>query len=110
MVFVTHGDDQVCELCRNRLVNELGLPASAPYSGAVYDLAGGIYLVEAVPVPIRKEEKAGAPAPRVSGVFARLLEAGQRLLGVIRRNEGGANRDLKKFTDEINKLCDKWDR
>ncbi len=41
---------------------------------------------------------------------ARLLAAGQRLLVVIGRNEGGANKDLAKFADQINSLCDKWDR
>ena len=29
---------------------------------------------------------------------------------VIRRNEGGTNKDLAKFADQINALCDKWDR
>ena len=42
--------------------------------------------------------------------FARLLAAGQRLLTVIRHNEGGANKDLARFTRQINSLCDKWDR
>ena len=51
-----------------------------------------------------------APAKKASGVFARLLAAGERLMGVIRRNEGGANKDLAKFADQINALCDKWDR
>ena len=45
-----------------------------------------------------------------STVFARLLSAGQRLLTVIKHNEGGANKDLAKFADQINSLCDKWDR
>lgn len=110
MVFVTHGDDLVCELFKNRLVNELGLNATAPYSGSVFDLARGKYVLETKPIPVKKEEKAEAPAARASGIFAKLLEAGQRLMGVIRKNEGGANKDLKKFTDEINKLCDKWER
>ena len=110
MVFVTHGEDQVCDLFKNRLIRELGLSASAPYSGSVYDLAQGRYLVEAEPVPVKKEERPGAPVSKAAGIFARLLEAGQRLMGVIRKNEGGANKDLKKFTEEINKLCDKWER
>ena len=42
--------------------------------------------------------------------FGRLLAAGQRLLTVIRNNEGGANKDLARFTSQINSLCDKWDR
>ena len=29
---------------------------------------------------------------------------------VITHNEGGTNKDLAKFTDQINALCDKWDR
>ena len=61
-------------------------------------------------MPVKKEERPGAPVSKAAGIFARLLEAGQRLMGVIRKNEGGANKDLKKFTEEINKLCDKWER
>lgn len=29
---------------------------------------------------------------------------------VILHNEGGANRDLTKFTNQILALCEKWDR
>ena len=43
-----------------------------------------------------------------SDIFHR-LDAGQRLT-VIHRNEGGTNKDLAKFADQINALCDKWDR
>ena len=32
------------------------------------------------------------------------------LMRVIEHNEGGANKDLAKFADQINALCDKWDR
>ena len=31
-------------------------------------------------------------------------------MSVIRKNEGGANKDLEKFAREIQSLCDKWDR
>ncbi|MDD2957321.1 MAG: MBL fold metallo-hydrolase [Lachnospiraceae bacterium] len=110
MVFVTHGEDTVCDLFRSRLTEELGLNALAPFSGAIFDLADGKYVLEAEPVRIKKETKMGAASAKVSGIFARLLEAGQRLMSVIRKNEGGANKDLKKFTDEIEKLCDKWER
>ena len=33
-----------------------------------------------------------------------LVAAGQRLLTVITRNKGGANKDLSKFADQINSL------
>lgn len=108
-VFVIHGEDSVCELFSDRLRNELKLDACAPYSGTVFDLAKNQFEVKAAPVRIVKEEKT-APAAKVSRIYAKLVAAGQRLIGVIRKNEGGANRDLERFTKEIHDLCDKWDR
>ena len=58
-------------------------------------------------IPIASKSEATRKA---NGVFARLLAAGERLMAVISRNEGGANKDLAKFADQINALCDKWDR
>ena len=60
-------------------------------------------------VRIQKEVQSAA-SRKATGVFARLLAAGERLMLVIRHNEGGANKDLAKFADQINSLCDKWDR
>ena len=84
---------------------EHGLKAYAPYSGTVFNLATNKLEYEALPIPVEKK------APRaVSDVFARLLNAGQRLLAVIHKNEGCANKDLARFADQINSLCDKYDR
>ena len=47
---------------------------------------------------------------KAQGVFARLIAAGERLMAVIQKCEGMANKDLAKFADQINSLCDKWDR
>lgn len=108
-VFVVHGDETVCEVFTNRLQDELGLDAYAPYSGAEFDLAAGRLTAE--PAPVRtKRETVSAASAKVTKTFARLLAAGQRLIGVIRQNEGGANRDLEKFAREIHALCDKWER
>lgn len=108
-VFVVHGEDTVCEIFRNRLQDELGLDAYCPYSGTEFDLALGRMIRE--PEPVRVKAKPGVTAAaKVTKTFARLLAAGQRLIGVIRQNEGGANRDLEKFTREIHDLCDKWQR
>ena len=108
-VFVVHGEDSVCEIFAERLREELDLDAYAPYFGTCYDLAAGCFLYQAEPVPIQKTAASPAAA-KVTKTFARLLAAGQRLIGVIRHNEGGANRDLERFTREIHALCDKWDR
>ncbi len=58
---------------------------------------------------VRMEHKANEGESRAATVFQRLVSAGKRLLGVIEHNEGGANKDLAKFADQINALCDKWD-
>lgn len=106
-VFVCHGDSEACETFAGRLENELHYDAMAPYSGTVYDLKEGQFLKETEGLAIRQQT---AKQIKASAVYQRLLAAGQRLLTVIRHNEGGANKDLAKFTSQINNLCDKWDR
>ena len=88
------------------MIEEYGFDAYAPYSGTRFDVVRGEFITEAVGQVLEKKPK----AKHASDVFARLLAAGQRLLVVIGRNEGGANKDLAKFADQINSLCDKWDR
>lgn len=103
-VFVVHGEDSVCKLFTECLKIEHGINAYAPYSGTRFDLISGSFIYEAEPIVVKKK------AHGVSDVFARLLASGQRLIAVIHKNEGGANKDLAKFADQINSLCDKWDR
>jgi metallo-beta-lactamase family protein len=38
------------------------------------------------------------------------LAAGRRLMSVIEKNKGGANKDLAKFADQVTALADKWER
>ena len=33
-----------------------------------------------------------------------------KLAEVIKKNQGLANKDMAKFADQVNNLCDKWDR
>ena len=40
--------------------------------------------------------------------FAVPLAAGDRLQAVLRRSEGMSNKDLARFTSQIEALCDKW--
>lgn len=103
-VFVVHGEDSVCKLFTECLRTEYGLDAYAPYSGTRYDLIEGRFIHEAEPVVLKKKLHG------ISDVFARLIAAGQRLMSVIKKNEGGANKDLARFADQINALCDKYDK
>ena len=111
-VFVTHGEDTVCDLFAARLRTELGLDVMAPYSGTIYDLAENKCIEEGKPVLVRKTEEQAELSlkVRLNTPFGRLLSAGERLMSVIRHNEGGANKDLGKFADQIISLCEKWDR
>ena len=56
------------------------------------------------------EMKKDGAKKRAMDVFGRLLLAGERLMAVIRKNEGLSNKETARFTDQINALCDKWDR
>lgn len=102
-VFIVHGEDTTCNLFAECLKNEYGHKAYAPYSGTRVDLITNAVEYEAAPVAVKKR------AHGVSDVFARLLAAGQRLIAVIYKNEGGANKDLARFADQINSLADKWE-
>ncbi len=104
-VFIVHGEDSVTDSFAACLKEEYGYDAWAPYSGSRFDLEKGVIEYEAAPIAVKK--KTARPS---SDVFARLLAAGQHLLAVIKKNEGGANKDLAKFADQIKSLADKWDR
>ena len=106
-VFVVHGEDTVTDVFAARIKDELGIDAVAPYTGAEYDLLTNECLQ--APEPVRVTPKK-AMQRKAATVFERLLNAGRRLMLVIRHNEGGTNKDLTRFTNEINNLCDKWDR
>ena len=105
-VFIVHGEDDVTDIFAAQLREQLGLEADAPYSGYCYDLITNSCI--SAPEASRISEK--PQAKKALAVFDRLLAAGRRLMQVIRNNEGGTNKDLTKFTNEINSLCDKWDR
>lgn len=102
-VFVVHGEDAVCNSFVECLKIEHGQRAYAPYSGTEFDLLSNQFTYESEPVMIKKKAK---PA---SGVYARLVAAGQRLVALITRSDGLANKDMAKFADQINSLCDKWE-
>ena len=42
--------------------------------------------------------------------FQRVVAAAKRLLEVVYKNEGLANKELAKFETQIQNLADKWDR
>ena len=108
-VFVTHGDDAVTEIFAKRLNEELGYDTMAPLSGTVYDLAENVCIYEAEGIKIQKAS-VSPKASRAARAFEKLLSLGYRLLSVIKKNEGIPNKDLERFSRDVQSLCDKWDR
>ena len=98
-VFVNHGDDGVADAFAETLKAELGFEAMAPYSGTVYDLAAGgfVLLTEGVPIERRAQ-------PKRNKFFAALVKACERLLDAAKACEGRSNRDLRKWTERIEAL------
>ena len=101
-VFVVHGENTVAASFAQCLKDDYGFDTYAPYSGTEFDLGTGRLLKEAAPVPIVRK------ASIVSDVYSRLKAAGERLLAVIEQSRGMSNKDMAKFADQINSLCDKW--
>ena len=106
-VFVVHGDDKVTEFFADHINQKLGLDAVAPYSGDTYDLLTGACIKQGDRKLVEKKKK---DAKASNTVFARLVAAGERLVAIIRRSEGLPNKELARFADQINELCNKMER
>ena len=102
-VFIVHGEDGVTTQFAETLKIEYGQRACAPYSGSVFDIAANRFTYEAMPVKLEKKTHIA------SGVYARLVSAGQRLVALIKKLDGRPNKELGKFADQINSLCDKFE-
>ena len=104
-IFVNHGNDEVCDSFARAIMQKTGFSAVAPYNGAEYDLLKGECINIGNTVHIDKKMFA---TRRASTTFEKLLIAGNRLMSVIEKNRGAANKDIAKFTSQINNLSDKW--
>ena len=72
------------------------------------DLAANTVITEGIPVRKKAAEK---PArARANAAFERVVAAAKRLMQVVLKNDGLANKDLAKFETQIQNLADKWDR
>lgn len=105
--FIVHGEDTKTDAFAAHLQEEFGYDAVAPYSGDTFDLLTGLQIKQG----IRQRKETHAKAVKTpKSVFARLLAAGERILAVIHKSEGRPNKELAKFADQINALCDKWSK
>jgi len=106
-VFVNHGEDAVCDSFAAYITDQTGYPALAPFSGDEYDLATGECTAKGKILRISKQSKGRV---QNNALFDRLITAGKRLAAVIQKNKGLNNKSMAKFAQQINDLCDQYDR
>ena len=105
-MFVNHGEDAVTDAFAGYLETEHGYKAFAPYSGTVFDLAEGKFLVCPKGVPVKKAETASDA--KASGLYQKLVAAGESLLSLIRASRGKPNKTLKHFLSDVEELLKKY--
>ena len=121
-VFVVHGDDQVTDLFADRLYDELGIPAHAPYNGESWSLTPLEKLCdgneERLKKPARdvaamdaaqpsqapayaagkKQIKQAHKAVNRSTAYGQLLTAGEKLMDAIRSMQNRSAKEQSKLT------------
>ena len=102
-VFVVHGDDEVATGFA-MLLSEKGFSAMAPFSGTRYDLATGKFIEITKGVLLSKAAKART----VSDSYTKLKITAGRLQEMIAQSTGLPNKDLDRFTKELEKLMEKY--
>ncbi|MBE6009823.1 MAG: MBL fold metallo-hydrolase [Lachnospiraceae bacterium] len=104
-IFVVHGEDVVTDNFAVHLTETTGVPAIAPYSGDVFDLTTNTQI--AIGDRKRKAKKSIVSTAKLLPVLA---EAAQRLAALVRSCAGMANKDQKKLANQINEICDRWEK
>jgi len=109
-VFVVHGDDEACEAFARDVQNELGIDATAPFFKEEHDLTIGIKIkngIKRIPTENPTATAAMPTKPR-SQKYRQLYEALNNLKAVVEGSSGLANREMEKFTKQIEELTKHW--
>lgn len=103
-IFVVHGEDVVTDNFAVHLTEKTGVPATAPYSGDIFDLT--LNVQTAIGDRKRKTKKTGISGPKL---HPSLAAAAQRIAALVRACAGMANKDQKKLADQIDQICERWE-
>ena len=106
-VFVVHGEEETALIFSRRLKSQLGLENTVPYPEACWDLINDVSLSEGAPRV--KEARPERRQAVKSGPYLDLVRAGQKLIEIIKKNDGVANYELKRFTHDIESISKKYD-
>lgn len=106
-IFVNHGDDEVCSSFAKTIEDTLHFKATAPFSGDSFDLATGSWIQQGQGIRVTKRK---VVHQRSNQLYDRLIAAVKRLTLLVERSSGLSNKLLSRFTDQINSLCDKYEK
>ena len=104
-VFVTHGEDKVCDILAERYRTELGLDACAPYNGEQWDLLKNRMLKEGNQEKIKLIKANGSE----DDFFKKLAAAVKRLVSLTELKRKAPRKELEELTRDINNICRKWE-
>ena len=107
-VFVVHGEDTVTDSFASLLTTTYGINATAPYTGESWDLLSDQKIREGTREYVKKDYQ--PREGRMSDVYRKLFDAAQQLLAIVKKYREGANKDIRRFTEDIEKLCRRWDK
>ena len=105
-VFVVHGEDKGAELFAETLSEKCGIRAAAPFSGTRYDLAAGKFIQITEGIPISK----ATSGRTVSNSFTKLKLTARMVLDFVNKCQGLPNKDLERFSRDLEALCEKYKR
>ena len=84
----------------------MGYDAFAPFSGTEFDLKIGEFIN--ITKGIRIERKTFEQSSKSNVLYHNLLESTRRLQSAAKDLDGIPNKDLKKFTEQINSLIEEF--
>ena len=87
---------------------EKGIPAIAPYNGAVYDLMDNEFIFKGNTVKKESTKRNEEERFNVNTVYGQLKQTAMEFTKLIPTLEGRANRELRALTQEIRKLMEKY--
>ncbi len=105
-IFVVHGEDDVAVKFGENLKERYQTEVSVPLYTQTHSLFDGSLISEGIVMekPQRRE------VTEEDSPYGNLQKALKNLERAVQHNKGGANRDLRQFTQEIEELIEKWDR
>lgn len=106
-VFVVHGEEETCLAYTERLKG-LGYDALAPNYESVFDALSGVMTSEGVPTEKLLERRDAMR--KASPAYIRLEQTADKLMDLIRRKKGMANRELSNFADQLAALMEDWEK